>query len=135
MAIFTAGIIGGLAKSALDLLGGGIKSFFGYREKKIDLEIMDKTSDKELQIAWWDYLKDQKSMLINQVIRPLTISYFIGEYAYYKVFYGTYKIVEVIPAFSIGDTNIGPIYNGHILFFCIVFLFPLRTLEKWLRKE
>ena len=125
----------GLIPSVVKLIGGGIKGLFGYKEKKIDLAVLKETNDASLQLAWWDYLKSQKSTLINQVIRPLTMLYFIGDYAYQQIAHNTYEMIIIIPQMNVGDLVMGPIYNGHILLFVVFFMFPLRFLEKVLMKK
>ena len=125
----------GLIPSVVKLIGGGIKGLFGYKEKKLDLAVLKETNDASLQLAWWDYLKSQKSTLVNQVIRPLTMLYFIGDYAYQRIAHNAYEMIIIIPQMNVGDLVIGPIYNGHILLFVIFFMFPLRFLEKVLMKK
>lgn len=126
----------GLIPGALKLIGGGIKTIFGYKEKKLDLAVLKETNDANLQIEWWNYLKSQSSMLINQVIRPITMAYFIGDAIYQRIVYDTYNLIVVIPKMNFGGMSVGPIYNGHILVFIVFFMFPLRFLEKILmRKE
>lgn len=128
-------LIAAAIPAAIKVIGGGVKALFGYKEKKVDLQVLKETNDASLQIAWWNYLKTQTSMMINQVIRPLTMLYFIGDYAYQRIWYGAYDLIVIIPQMNIGDMIIGPIYNGHILFFVVCFMFPLRFLEKILMKK
>lgn len=128
-------LLAGLIPTAIKGVVGIVKGFFGVKEKKLDLEVMKETNDRDLQIAWWEYLKNSSSTVVNQVIRPLTMLYFIGDFAYQRYITGTYKIVQIVPQFEIGDVNIGPITNGLILAFIILFLFPLRGIEKMILRK
>lgn len=121
-------------KAAFDVIGGGIKAIFGYKEKKVDLSIIKETQDADLQKAWWSFLIAQDSPL-NKIIRPLTASYFIGDFVYQQIFKGTYKIITIVPQIDIGGWNIGPITNGVILTFILLVMFPLRGVEKILLRK
>jgi hypothetical protein len=121
-------------KAGMDMIGGAIKGIFGYKEKKVDLEIHKETKDAKLQMAWWEFLKSQDSPL-NKIIRPLTASFFIGDFIYQQVFKGGYKIITIVPQIDIGGWNIGPITNGVILTFILLVMFPLRGVEKILLRK
>jgi len=121
----------GAAIAALgNMIGGSVKAIFGYKERKVDLSVVKETNDKDLQIAWWNYLQSQSDIIINRIIRPLTMCYFIGDFVWQRVMTGTYTLTTIIPYLKLGHWEIGPITNGAILAFIIVFLFPMRSIEK-----
>jgi len=128
-------MIASLIGMGVKALGGAVMSFFGYKSKKVDLSIVKETNDKDLQIAWWDYLKSQSDVVINRVIRPITMVYFIGDFIWQRLIHGTYKLVVIVPQVSIGDFVIGPITNGTILVFIIFFMFPLRSAEHFFSRK
>lgn len=121
-------------KAIAGALGSGVKAIFGYKEKKVDLSIIKETKDANLQMAWWQFLIAQDSPL-NKILRPLTASYFIGDFIYQKIFHGTYHIVTIVPQIDIGGWIIGPITNGVILTFILLVMFPLRGIEKILLRK
>lgn len=115
-------------------IGKGIQAFFGYKDRKEARKAIESTDNKEIQLGWWKFLISQDSPL-NKILRPLTAAYFLGDCIYQLLFTGTYKIVTIVPQFTMGDYTIGPITNGLIVAFIIIVMFPWRGVEKMILRK
>lgn len=116
------------------LFGEGVKAFFGYKQQKAINETIEQSNDKDMQLAWWQFLVAQDSPL-NKILRPLTATYFIGDFIYQRAFTGTYEVITIVPHFTLGGWDVGPITNGLILTFVILVMFPLRGIEKMVLRK
>jgi hypothetical protein len=126
-------ILGGIT-GIVKVLGEGVKAFFGYKQQKAINETIEQSNDKEMQLAWWQFLVSQDSPL-NKILRPLTAAYFIGDFIYQRAFTGTYEIITIVPHFKLAGWEIGPISNGLVLTFVILVMFPLRGIEKMVLRK
>jgi len=118
----------------ISAIGKGIQAFFGYKDRKEATKAVESTNDKQVQLAWWQFLISQDSPA-NKIIRPITAAYFLGDCMYQLLFTGTYKIVTIVPQFKMGDYVVGPISNGLIVAFIIIVMFPWRGVEKMILRK